>query len=103
MTAGHNGWTNYATWRINLELFNERSLEDVLGLDPCSDDKFVEPYYVSQALKDQALDAVIDSSPLGLARDWARAFVEDANFKEIANNMIDDYLMYELHDPTYTP
>ena len=30
-SAKYNGWTNYATWRVNLEMFDGMNLEDLTG------------------------------------------------------------------------
>jgi hypothetical protein len=32
MNEKHNGWTNYATWRVGLEVINDMSIED-FGFD----------------------------------------------------------------------
>ena len=34
MSDTYNGWTNYATWRINLEIFSDIPLEDYFGHKP---------------------------------------------------------------------
>ena len=61
----YNGWTNYATWRINLEQFDGVNAYQLSGR------------YVNSAndIKD-------------LARDYALAFISDVNWWEIANHLI---------------
>lgn len=82
MTA-YNGWTNYATWRINLELFHDYRVENShLRHDA---------YDLAEHLKDQAEVYIEDSAPEGLARDYALVFLQDVNWYEIAEHLIADY------------
>jgi len=62
-----NGWTNYETWRVNLEMFD--GYEGTLSADTARD--IVEEY-------------IEGSSVEGLARDYALAFIADVNWLEIA-------------------
>ena len=62
-----NGWTNYETWRVNLEMFD--GYEGTLSADTARD--IVEEY-------------IEGSSVEGLARDYALAFIADVNWNEIA-------------------
>lgn len=62
----YNGWTNYATWRINLEIFD--------GLD--------QVWYADEAR--QYVEEYIHASSSGIARDYALAFIADVNWHEIA-------------------
>ena len=62
----YNGWANYATWRINLEIFD--GLDQVWDADEAR--QYVEDY--------------IHASSSGLARDYALAFISDVNWHEIA-------------------
>jgi hypothetical protein len=65
----YNGWTNYATWRVNLEMFD--GSEDVWSADSARE--FVE-------------EIIESSTPEGVARDYALAFVSDVNWVEIAEH-----------------
>lgn len=83
----YNGWTNYATWRVNLEMID--------GLDP-SDLMIDEtdPYYLGQYLKEwcmDALEAETNGKDLSLVMSYAMAFLADVNWREIAQHMIDAY------------
>lgn len=78
----YNGWTNYATWRINLEIFD--------GFDPrehFSRYDRDEAYNLAHDLKEYALEAVIGDAD-GLMADYAAAFIDDVNFYEIAEHLI---------------
>ena len=81
MSDGYNGWTNYATWRINLEMFD--------GGDFASDND-LDAYDLGQSLREMALETVAEQAS-GLALDYAEAFLADVNWYEIAEHMIEDY------------
>lgn len=80
----HNGWTNYATWRVNLEVFDGMTATDF-------GDGTDEPYELGKSLRYYAEELIEMSSSEGLARDYALAFLSDVNWQEIAQHMIDDY------------
>ena len=77
----YNGWTNYATWRVNLEIFD--------CYDGASDND-LDAYDLGQRLRDMAL-AMIAEQATGLAQDYAEAFLADVNWYEIAEHQIDAY------------
>ena len=82
----YNGWTNYATWRVNLEIFD--------GMDPFdyfSDNQATISDWLPDAIKEYAEELIYQSAPEGLARDYALSFLSDVNWREIAQHMIDDY------------
>lgn len=80
----YNGWTNYATWRVNLEIFD--------GWDPydCGHDSATNAYDLGLALKDIAGELLANDGK-GLTFDYAMAFLSDVNWTEIAQHMIDEY------------
>lgn len=74
----YNGWTNYATWRINLEIFD--------GYDP--DGQKVD----HESVKEYAEQTIFYSSDAVLVRpslleDYASAFISDVNWYEIAEHI----------------
>ncbi len=81
--ANYNGWTNYATWRVNLEIFD--------GQDPEGFNLTQDAYYLGRDLKAYAEELIIETSSEGLARDYALAFLSDVNWTEIAEHVIEDY------------
>ena len=76
----YNGWTNYATWRVRLEMFDG---------DYCSDND-LDAYDLGQYLREMALETV-GAQAEGWALDYAEAFLSDVNWYEIAEHMIEDY------------
>jgi hypothetical protein len=77
----YNGWTNYATWRVNLEMFD--------GKDFASDGDW-DAYDLGQDLRNGTLDMIAEQAT-GLAQDYAEAFLADVNWYEIAEHMIEGY------------
>lgn len=67
----YNGWTNYATWRVNLEI-----IEDI---------EF-QTQQTAEDIKEIVESVVLDQLPkdVGLAYDYAEAFIDQVNFYEIA-------------------
>jgi hypothetical protein len=80
----YNGWTNYATWRVNLEIFDGIDLMDY-GLEK------LDAYELSQCLKDNARDIIENTSTEGIARDYAMAFLDYVNWRELAEHYLSDY------------
>jgi hypothetical protein len=78
--GGYNGWTNYETWRVNLEVF-----DGVAWLEQFDDGMSV--YDASKLLKDYAEELICETSTEGLARDYALAFLAAVNWYEIAQSM----------------
>ena len=82
-TTEYNGWTNYATWRVNLEMFD--------GTDLASDND-LDAYDLGQILRDRAEDFLACGAEMGSAAlDYALAFISDVNWREIAEHQIEAY------------
>jgi hypothetical protein len=82
----YNGWTNYATWRVNLEMFDGANWNDYyIG-------SFPEPYDLGLALKEHTQDLIYEAGggDGNIAVDYALAFLSDVNWYEIAEHMIED-------------
>lgn len=83
MGTSYNGWTNYATWRVNLEIFD--------GIDPSEMGWHkLDLYDLADALQEYAAE-VVTMGASGLALDYAVAFMADVNFREIADAMRDAF------------
>ena len=76
MNKEYNGWTNYATWRINLEIID--------GIE-------IDTITCAEYIKEYVEDVVFSQYELGngshLVEDYARAFVSEVNFYEIAQRI----------------
>jgi hypothetical protein len=76
----HNGWTNYATWRVNLEIID--------GYDwyEC---EHVDADYVKELVENAVFGTLIGNGN-GLVEDYANAFLSEVNYHEIAENLINE-------------
>lgn len=85
----YNGWANYATWRINLELFDSMEPEH-FGLEPGEELKLTDLHELADAMKDQAESFICEQST-GLAESYALAFLADVDWYEIAKHFVETY------------
>lgn len=76
----HNGWTNYATWRVNLELFNGRSWDE---------EHFEDVSSLASFLEEEADEYVIGKGE-GVAYNYAAAFLKEVNWYEIAESIVEE-------------
>ena len=86
----YNGWTNYATWRVNLEIFDDT--------DPDGFDLTQDAYDLGIDLRNYAESIIDDTTDEGIGRDYALAFIQDVNWWEIASHMIDAHAPVEETD-----
>ena len=76
-----NGWTNYATWRINLELFSDMDITDYFDELP-----------TTEMLEEYVENVVFDyAGHFGLVEDYARAFLNNVNYYEILEHIKENY------------
>lgn len=82
----YNGWTNYATWRVNLEIFDGLEQSEVFDLSlPLEQLRHVLQDYVEGHIFEAG------GGNGNIAVDYALAFLKDVNWYEIAGHMIEDY------------
>lgn len=82
----YNGWTNYATWRVNLEIFDGYELDELFDLSlPLEQLRHVLQDYVEGHIYESG------GGNGNIAVDYALAFLSDVNWYEIAKHMIEDY------------
>ncbi len=80
----YNGWTNYATWRVNLEIFDGMDIMDYLG--SCADIGTL-----SLRMKEYAENIIEDqTSENSIAQSYALAFLADVNWYEIAKHYYEE-------------
>lgn len=83
----YNGWTNFATWRVNLEILGDIEFDepvDALMLQEIVDDVVFSQFNMK------------DGSHL--VEDYARAFISEVNFYEIANGINEEIVLQTEHD-----
>lgn len=79
----YNGYTNYATWRINLELFDGFELNEY--------NKDYSVYELSKYLEEYTDYYVCeDTDNSELCSSYARAFLAQVNYYEIAQHIKDN-------------
>jgi len=71
--GNYNGWTNYATWRVNLEIIGDIMFEEQVS---------------AEYLKDLTEECVFEGgNTQRIAEDYARAFLSEVNFHQIAEGI----------------
>ena len=84
MKNNYNGWTNYATWRINLEILGDiQWVEEEIEV---LNEEMLEDYVENAVFENNGI-----SGHLGLMEDYARAFLNNVNYKEILDHILEDY------------
>lgn len=79
----YNGWTNYATWRINLELIDtDYYVEQYENED-------ISTYDLSLNIKSDIIDFIEESETNPTISGYALAFVDDVDFYQIAEHIIE--------------
>ena len=91
MTERYNGWTNYETWRVNLEILDGMDCTD-FGVRPNDDDVDESARILAEALESYCAEMVeLDSK--GFALDLALSFLNKVDWQEIAEHMMEDAVM----------
>ena len=82
LNEAHNGWTNYATWRISLEMFD---FSNGPWRHPLPED--ITPEQCKELVEDFICNSVDADS---LVQGWALAFLSEVNWQEIAKHVRDE-------------
>ena len=83
----YNGWTNYATWRVNIEMVD--------GLDPREHFTGSTDVYELASQIEEYVNNYIDDFASGLALGYALAFLHEVNWREIAKYMAEAYELFQ--------
>jgi hypothetical protein len=85
-----NGWTNYETWRVNLEMFDGVTAQDLgvtldeeVGMDEQVRD-------LADILEQEAADIIESQTADGLARSLALDFLSRVDWVEIAEHLVEE-------------
>jgi hypothetical protein len=79
----YNGWSNYATWRINLECFDSYDAAERFREKPDAHD-------LADILRNEVLEHLETDCQNTLTLSYALAFVSEVDFLEIAENLIEN-------------
>ena len=85
MKTDYNGWTNYATWRVNLEILGDIEFEEIVTADDLKE--IVEDCVFNNTVEKDCLAAY-----------YARAFVSEVNFYEIAQSINEELELQTKYD-----
>ena len=83
----YNGWSNYATWRVNLEILGDIEFENVVSAD-----------YLKEIVEDVVFSQYELSNGSHLVEDYARAFISEVNFYEIAQSINEELELQTEYD-----
>lgn len=76
MKTDYNGWTNYATWRVNLEILSDIEFDEHISAD-----------YLKEIVEDCVFSNYEMQNGSHLVEDYARSFISNVNYYEIANHI----------------
>ena len=77
----YNGWTNYATWRVQLEIID--------GYD-WYEHEHVDADYIKELVEDAVFGDGPEINKDLLKNSYANAFLSEVNYYEIAENLINE-------------
>jgi len=78
----YNGWSNYATWRINLEILGDMDWYETEHVDVDYLQELVENIVFGEYRANNTITS-------RLAEDYARAFLNEVNYHEILESILD--------------
>ena len=84
----YNGWTNYATWRVNLEICDDYCGSLASDVENGYQERFADIGTLAESLK-ESVEALVygdDYHAEQLVTQYAMAFIDDVNWDEIARH-----------------
>jgi hypothetical protein len=85
--SDYQGWTNYATWRVNLEILSDIEFENKTSADD-----------LREIVEDIVFSQYELSNGSHLIEDYARAFISEVNFYEIARSINEELELQTEYD-----
>jgi len=80
----YNGWANYPTWRVNLEILGDiQWVEEEIEI---LNEEMLEEYVENVVFENNGI-----SGHLGLMEDYARAFLANVDYREIYESIMENY------------
>ena len=76
----YNGWSSYATWRVNLEVFDGLDVNEVFD---------TEDGITADLMEEWGRGIIFAGVEDGLAYDYADAFLAEVNWHEIRDHLIE--------------
>ena len=87
MSKKYNGWSSYATWRVNLEIIDGIEIETKM----CA-------ATIQEIVEDVVFSQYEMQSGSHLIEDFARAFLSEVNFYEIAQSINEELELQTKYD-----
>lgn len=86
----YNGWANYETWRVNLEMLDGMTVQD-FGYVPryIAADNYEKIEGLAYALEMYVCE-MVEQDARGFALDLAKSFLAKVDWMEIAEHMVAD-------------
>ena len=95
MSKYYNGWANYETWRVNLEMLDGMTAEDFgVSASDVEDDRSATVSRLSSTLE-EFVNETVESQASGFALDIAQSFLNSVDWYEIADHFVTD-IDYEI-------
>lgn len=83
----YNGWTNYATWRVHLEILGDIQFDEHISAD-----------YLKEIVEDCVFSNYEIYSGSHLVEDYARSFIINVNYDEIAKYINEEIDLQTKYD-----
>ena len=83
----YNGWSNYATWRVNLEILGDIEFDEHVSAD-----------YLKEIVEDCVFSNYEMQNGSHLVEDYARAFISNVNYYEIAKHINEEIDLQTKHE-----
>ena len=91
----YNGWSNYQTWRVNLEMLDGMTAEEWgISASDVEDDRSAAVSRLASTLEEY-VNETVELHASGFALDIARSFLNAVDWYEIADHLITD-VDYEI-------
>ena len=91
MSEKYNGWANYETWLVDMEMLDGMTCEE-FGLRPVSEDERDRDIRQLEESIEAYVVELVDLDSKGFALDLALSFLNKVDWQEIAEHMLDDSL-----------
>jgi hypothetical protein len=96
--SNYNGWTNWETWKVNLELLDGLDASD-LNIEHYTQDEYYEAGQIIEEYVGELIDLEYNGGNKsgGFISGVIRGFMSDVNWSELAKCFIDEWV--ENHQP----
>ena len=91
MSDTYNGWTNYETWRVNLEIFDSMDCTDIPVLSRYEEASLSDVADYLEEYADQIIFECEGIDESSLCASYARSFLSCVNWREIASHFVNTW------------